>query len=119
MDCSGCFAELIQLALHGNFECQNHALTILEEQSMRVTPELLREAEEMVKVFTLQPTRPVKMRNCCELICWRSFLGSATGIWRGRPRPNEPLHTPGGAFVLRAEGAVTAFVFQISSHLRT
>jgi hypothetical protein len=51
MDCSGCFAQLLDLALHGNYECQNHALAILEEQAMRVTPEVLWEAEKRVRAF--------------------------------------------------------------------
>lgn len=52
MDCSEYFTELFELALHGNFECQNHALTILDEQPMRVAPRLLREAEDTVRAFT-------------------------------------------------------------------
>ena len=51
MDCTECFASLFDLALHGNFECQNHALTILEEQAIRVTPGLLREAEQRLRAF--------------------------------------------------------------------
>src|SRR5262245_38744739 len=51
MDCSGCFTHLLDLVLHGNFECQNHALAILEEQAVRVTPDVLREAEEEVRAF--------------------------------------------------------------------
>jgi hypothetical protein len=51
LDCSGAFALLFDLALHGNFECQNHALAILEEQEMRVTPELLGEAEGKLRDY--------------------------------------------------------------------
>jgi hypothetical protein len=51
LDCSGCFALLFDLALHGNFECQNHALAILEEQELRVTRELLGEAERKLRTY--------------------------------------------------------------------
>jgi hypothetical protein len=51
LDCTGYFAQIFDLTLHGNFECQNHALAILDEQAMRLTPEMLREAGEKLSVF--------------------------------------------------------------------
>lgn len=51
VDCSDCFAPLFDLALDGNYECQAHALAILEEQEFRVTPGLLDEAERKLRAF--------------------------------------------------------------------
>lgn len=44
--CEDRFSELFDLALHGNFEVQNHALSILFGQSFDVTAEKLRQAEQ-------------------------------------------------------------------------
>ena len=45
-NCGARFAELFALALHGNYEVQNHAISILKGQSFDITAEQLSQAEQ-------------------------------------------------------------------------
>lgn len=45
-NCEDHFPELFDLALHGNYEVQCHALSILQSQSFSVTAQQLREARQ-------------------------------------------------------------------------
>jgi hypothetical protein len=47
-NCEDRFTELFDLALHGHYEVQNHALSILQGQSFDVTAEQLRQAEHVL-----------------------------------------------------------------------
>ncbi len=53
-NCEDRFAELFDLALRGNYEVQNHALAILQNQSFDVTAEQLGRAERDLEGFPEQ-----------------------------------------------------------------
>lgn len=56
LDCKNIFLTLIDLALHGDYEVQCHALNILREQGFTVTKEEIEKAERAIEEFSSNPT---------------------------------------------------------------
>jgi len=59
-NCESRFTELFDLALHGHFEVQNHALSILSGQSFDVTAEQLRLAERALDELKARENLPTE-----------------------------------------------------------
>ena len=59
LDCSKLLPTLILLALYGSYEVQNHALTIITEQSFKTTKKEINILRQMIKKY-------LKNKNKCE-----------------------------------------------------
>ena len=57
LDCSKCLLTLVDLALHGNYEVQNHALTIITEQSFKANPKDISKARAMIEKYLRHPNK--------------------------------------------------------------